>query len=155
MFRLADALDLEMPELPEDEGVTRVSIVSAGSAHAFADAKVRKWSIKESSDSLDIQDMLASGIWEDEDARKFYEDLPDLQVLVPGVFLESNPPKKIETIDESKEEEETEQKPADNETPTEEKVNEEPPPATSTPPATDDNDEPDVDPSELMEDALK
>lgn len=39
--RLADALDLEMPELPEDEGVTRVSIVSAGSAHAFADAKVK------------------------------------------------------------------------------------------------------------------
>ena len=53
--RLADALDLEMPELPEDEGVTRVSIVSAGSAHAFADAKVNlhvKW--KGSNDSRDI-----------------------------------------------------------------------------------------------------
>lgn len=103
--------------------------------------------------------MLASGIWEDEDARKFYEDLPDLQVLVPGVFLESNPPKKA---DESKEEEETEQKQVDNETPaapeTEEKVNEEQqeapsPPAPQTP--ADDNDEPDVDPSELMENALK
>lgn len=37
---LADALDMEMPELPEEEDVTRVSIVSAGASHAFADAKV-------------------------------------------------------------------------------------------------------------------
>ena len=37
---LADALDLEMPELPEEEGVTRVSIVSAGAAHAFSETKV-------------------------------------------------------------------------------------------------------------------
>lgn len=37
---LADALDMEMPKLPEEEDVTRVSIVSAGASHAFADAKV-------------------------------------------------------------------------------------------------------------------
>ncbi|KAG2224950.1 hypothetical protein INT45_000071 [Circinella minor] len=106
---LADALDLEMPELPEEEGVTRVSIVSAGAANAFSETK----------------ESLANGIWEDEDARKFYEDLPDLNVLVPGVFLESNPPKRTtdgdddaqnentseeKTIEEKKEESNTENK---------------------------------------------
>ena len=38
---------------------------------------------------------MANGIWEDEDARKFYEDLPDLRVLVPGVFLDSQATKKV------------------------------------------------------------
>ncbi|KAI7854822.1 armadillo-type protein [Circinella umbellata] len=80
--------DLEMPELPEEEGVTRVSIVSAGAANAFSETK----------------ESLANGIWEDEDARKFYEDLPDLNVLVPGVFLESNPPKRTTDGDEQEKE---------------------------------------------------
>ncbi|KAI9310910.1 hypothetical protein BX666DRAFT_2032401 [Dichotomocladium elegans] len=77
---LADNLDLEMPELPEEANVTHVSIVSAGASHAFADTK----------------EPLANGIWEDEDARKFYEDLPDLEVLVPGIFLETPASKRTE-----------------------------------------------------------
>ncbi|KAI9499281.1 armadillo-type protein [Zychaea mexicana] len=94
---LADALDLEMPELPEEEGVTRVSIVSAGAAHAFSDTK----------------ESLANGIWEDEDARKFYEDLPDLHVLVPGVFLESNPSKKTDGLGEGTEQNDKEETTSD------------------------------------------
>ncbi|KAI8142032.1 armadillo-type protein [Fennellomyces sp. T-0311] len=114
---LADALDLEMPELPEEEGVTRVSIVSAGSGNAFSDAK----------------ESVTNGIWEDEDARKFYEDLPDLRVLVPGVFLEQNPAKKAN--------EENATEPVAEAT-------------TSTPTTEPDEEGDDVDASELVDKAL-
>ncbi|KAI9278600.1 armadillo-type protein [Phascolomyces articulosus] len=127
---LADALDLEMPELPEEEGVTRVSIVSAGAAHAFSETKVKKKEYDES---------LANGIWEDEDARKFYEDLPDLHVLVPGVFLEPNPSKKLDGSgnETQNEKEESEEKVSSSTTATttttEEKSVPSSPPATSSP----------------------
>ncbi|CAO3598476.1 unnamed protein product [Absidia cylindrospora] len=76
---LADGLNEEMPDLPEDEGVTKVSIVSTSSGNTFADGK---------------ESGLGNSVWEDDDARKFYEDLPDLRVLVPGVFLDSQATKK-------------------------------------------------------------
>ncbi|KAI9031872.1 armadillo-type protein [Phycomyces nitens] len=75
---LAETLDVEMPDLPEDDNVAKVSIVSSGNNNAFADGKENN----------------GNGAFEDEDARKFYEDLPDLRVLVPGVFLESQLQKK-------------------------------------------------------------
>ncbi|KAF7727252.1 hypothetical protein EC973_007865 [Apophysomyces ossiformis] len=102
---LADALDLEMPDLPEDEGVTKVSIVSAGAGNAFSDAKLM---------SRILQDTLLNSIWEDDDARKFYEVLPDLRVLVPGVFLESQSQKKAADGNEAVEVD-TEKKKADEE----------------------------------------
>lgn len=70
---LSDALDMDMPDLPADEGLEKQSIVSANTANMFNDGK----------------ENLGNGIWEDEDARKFYEDLPDLRILVPDVFLDS------------------------------------------------------------------
>ncbi|KAI8096391.1 armadillo-type protein [Halteromyces radiatus] len=79
---LADGLDEEMPDLPEDEGVTKVSIVSTTSGSSFADGK---------------ETGLGNSVWEDDDARKFYEDLPDLRVLVPGVFLDSQTSTKKES----------------------------------------------------------
>jgi hypothetical protein len=38
---LADGLDEEMPDLPEEEDVTKVSIVSASSGNTFAEGKVK------------------------------------------------------------------------------------------------------------------
>ncbi|CAO3671679.1 unnamed protein product [Umbelopsis ramanniana] len=70
---IADALDVEMPELPDDDGTTKMSIISANGTNTFSEDK----------------DTVENGIWEDEDARSFYEKLADLKVLVPGVLLES------------------------------------------------------------------
>ncbi|CAO3628795.1 unnamed protein product [Cunninghamella echinulata] len=70
----ADGLDLELPDLPEDEDVTKVSVVNTNSGSSFANGK---------------ENQPGSSIWEDDDARKFYEDLPDLRVLVPAMFLDS------------------------------------------------------------------
>jgi regulator of nonsense transcripts 2 len=70
---MADALDIEMPELPDDDGTTKMSIISANGSNIFSDDR----------------DTVENGIWEDEDARSFYEKLADLKVLVPGVLLET------------------------------------------------------------------
>lgn len=42
IISLADALDIEMPELPEEEDVTRVSVVSGAAQPSSADAKVSR-----------------------------------------------------------------------------------------------------------------
>lgn len=92
---LSDALDLDMPDLPTDEAAAKQSIVSAHTGNMFNDGK----------------ENLGNGIWEDEDARKFYEDLPDLRILVPDVFLDSQhtsssaakPEENESTADESQE----------------------------------------------------
>ncbi|ORX47013.1 ARM repeat-containing protein [Hesseltinella vesiculosa] len=69
---LTDGLDLEMPDLPEEEGVTKVFVTST--ANSMAEGK---------------EFQLNNSVWEDDDARKFYEDLPDLGILVPGIFTET------------------------------------------------------------------
>ncbi|CAO3634305.1 unnamed protein product [Cunninghamella blakesleeana] len=95
---IADGLDLELPDLPEDEGVTKVSVINTSSGNTFANGK---------------ENQLGSSIWEDDDARKFYEDLPDLRVLVPGVFLDSqvNPKKDSENNQDTSNEIQKENKP--------------------------------------------
>jgi len=70
---MADALDVEMPELPDDDGTTKMSIISGNDSNTFSEDR----------------DANENGIWEDEDARSFYEKLADLKVLVPGVLLEA------------------------------------------------------------------
>ncbi|KAI9193580.1 armadillo-type protein [Polychytrium aggregatum] len=74
---LAEYLGTDMPELPEDEKITRVGgiIVPDGSKE------------KEEQDVVD-------GPWEDEEQKSFYENLIDLKLFVPGIFLESQPRKK-------------------------------------------------------------
>lgn len=90
VYRLSDALNVDMPDLPSDEAIAKQSIISSNSGNTFNDDKKN----------------LGNGIWEDEDARKFYEDLPNLFVLVPDVFLDSQQPKK--EVPEEKEEKEEE-----------------------------------------------
>ncbi|KAL9560274.1 hypothetical protein MBANPS3_000001 [Mucor bainieri] len=70
---LSDALDTDMPDLPTGDAAAKQSIVSANTGNMFNDGK----------------ENMGNGVWEDEDARKFYEDLPDLRILVPDVFLDS------------------------------------------------------------------
>lgn len=96
---LSDALDVDMPDLPTDEAATKQSIVSANTANMFSDGK----------------ENLGNGIWEDEDARKFYEDLPDLRILVPDVFLDSQQQPKKETTAETEAELEAELEKKDKE----------------------------------------
>ncbi|CAG8501990.1 5188_t:CDS:10 [Ambispora leptoticha] len=74
---LADALDLEMIDLPDDAGTTKISslVVREGT-------------------SVNEKEDIVSSIWEDEDARSFYETLIDLKTLVPGVLLEAKSSKK-------------------------------------------------------------
>ncbi|KAI8967877.1 armadillo-type protein [Mycotypha africana] len=72
---LSDTLDLDMPELPSiEEMEPKQSILSSNTGSSFND------------DGNDT----SNSIWEDEDARKFYQDLPDLRALVPDVFLDSD-----------------------------------------------------------------
>ncbi|RIA79977.1 armadillo-type protein [Glomus cerebriforme] len=83
---LADSLDLEMPILPEDDGTTKIggTIIRDGS---FTNEK---------------EDNFTSSIWEDEDARSFYENLIDLKTLVPGVLLEVKSSSKKDDADTEK-----------------------------------------------------
>ncbi|CAG8543409.1 15191_t:CDS:10, partial [Acaulospora morrowiae] len=77
---LADYLEVDMPDLPEDERTTKigVNIIRSGS------------SVNEKEDNFN------NSVWEDEDMRSFYETLIDLKTHVPGVLLESKPGKKDE-----------------------------------------------------------
>ncbi|KAG5557470.1 hypothetical protein RHGRI_007643 [Rhododendron griersonianum] len=73
---LAEALDMELPVLPEDGHTTRVTTgedtLSPGSG-------------KDSS--------VLEAMWDDEDTRAFYESLPDLRAFVPAVLLGEAEPK--------------------------------------------------------------
>ncbi|KAK9768056.1 mRNA decay protein [Basidiobolus ranarum] len=70
---LADGLDCDLPDLPEDEGTT----------------KITESMIKEGvSANSDDKENTGNGIWSDEDARLFYESLIDLKLVVPGILLD-------------------------------------------------------------------
>ncbi|KAI8927114.1 armadillo-type protein [Entophlyctis helioformis] len=68
---LSACLGVDMPELPEEENETRmgigISISDGKSGRGESDFK--------------------AGIWEDEDAKAFYEKILDLQHQVPGILL--------------------------------------------------------------------
>lgn len=109
---LADALGEEMPDLKEKDssanaGDGAIGLVKAG-------------------DYLRGQGD-GPGIWEDEEERRFYENLIDLKDRVPGILLEEGKKKKTDNDDqvgrkvESKPEEETKDKP---ETPADAKTTE-------------------------------
>ncbi|CAJ0753201.1 10510_t:CDS:10, partial [Entrophospora sp. SA101] len=74
---LADFLDIEMPDLPDEEGITKMSTI-----------------IRDGTSTTEKEETFTSSIWEDEDARSFYENLIDLKTLVPGVLLEVKSNKK-------------------------------------------------------------
>ncbi|TGZ85719.1 ARM repeat-containing protein [Ascodesmis nigricans] len=75
---LADALGVEMPELRDDKDEeSKDSIIREGG-------------------SMFNREEGKSGIWEDEDQRRFYEDLVDLKIRVPPILLEDGKKKKQE-----------------------------------------------------------
>ena len=75
-YRLAEALDMQPPVMPEDGHTTRVTSGEDGISSASG---------KDSS--------VVEPIWDDEDARTFYECLPDLRfvflqnIAVANIFI--------------------------------------------------------------------
>lgn len=102
---VADILGVEMPDLPDernDDGA-KDSIIREGSSMFASRGEDGK-----------------SGVWEDEDQRRFYEDLIDLKIRVPAILLEDGKKKKKDG--DGKVEEET--KPAEDEEKKEDKAQE-------------------------------
>ncbi|KAF8477425.1 armadillo-type protein [Kalaharituber pfeilii] len=84
---VSDVLGMEMPDLPaetEDSGAGDSIIRESGSIFAARGEEGR------------------AGIWEDEDQKKFYEDLVDLKNRVPGILLEDGKRKKVAEGEEDK-----------------------------------------------------
>jgi regulator of nonsense transcripts 2 len=83
---MADALDQDFPDLPEDDVSTSIGLSVLG-------RKVR---------GDDDKDKV-EGVWEDDDAKQFYEVLIDLQVMVPSIAMPPNQKKTTETATEEHE----------------------------------------------------
>ena len=79
---MADALGVEMPDLKEKDSSANAGDGSIGLIKAGEYLRGR-------SDG--------PGIWEDEDERRFYENLIDLKDRVPGILLEDATKKKVDT----------------------------------------------------------
>lgn len=79
---LASALGVEMPDLSEKE-----------SSNAGADSSI---GLVKTGEYLRGQ-ADGAGIWEDEEERRFYENLTDLKERVPGILLEDGKKKKTDT----------------------------------------------------------
>lgn len=87
---VADALGVEMPELADEKNDdAKDSIIREGTSMFASKGEEGK-----------------SGIWEDDDQRKFYEDLIDLKVRVPAILLEDGKKKKKDSEEEAKPSEE-------------------------------------------------
>lgn len=78
---LADVLGLDMPELKDSEA-------SNGNANGSIGIVKAGEYLRGQGDG--------AGIWQDEDERRFYENLADLKGKVPGILLEDGKKKKIE-----------------------------------------------------------
>lgn len=79
---LADTLGLDMPELKDGDGTNATNNGSIGIVKAGE-------YLRGHGDG--------AGIWQDEDERRFYENLADLMGKVPGILLEDGKKKKPET----------------------------------------------------------
>uniref|UniRef100_A0A8C4X967 Regulator of nonsense transcripts 2 n=1 Tax=Erpetoichthys calabaricus TaxID=27687 RepID=A0A8C4X967_ERPCA len=71
---LADLLDENMPELPQDKTVQEEH---GPGIDIFTPGKPGEYDLE-------------GGIWEDEDARNFYENLIDLKAFVPAILFKDN-----------------------------------------------------------------
>ncbi|XP_018602826.1 regulator of nonsense transcripts 2 isoform X2 [Scleropages formosus] len=71
---LADLLDENMPELPQDKTVQEEH---GPGIDIFTPGKPGEYEME-------------GGIWEDEDARNFYENLVDLKAFVPAILFKDN-----------------------------------------------------------------
>ena len=81
---LADAIGGEMPDLKDSEDA------SAAGNGGIGLVKTGEYLRGEGD---------GAGIWEDEDERRFYENLVDLKGKVPGMLLEDGKKKKVDTDD--------------------------------------------------------
>jgi regulator of nonsense transcripts 2 len=82
---LAELLNKDMPQLPEDSHTTRID---SGTSLQ---------------NSVEKENPQVESIWQDEDTRSFYENLPELRVLVPAVLFGESDPKEKEKEKEAKE----------------------------------------------------
>eukprot|EP01116_Phalansterium_solitarium_P000218 TRINITY_DN10128_c0_g1_i1.p1 TRINITY_DN10128_c0_g1~~TRINITY_DN10128_c0_g1_i1.p1 ORF type:complete len:1390 (-),score=694.08 TRINITY_DN10128_c0_g1_i1:248-4417(-) len=73
---LADLLGKSLPSLPEDPATTRIEAVTATSGVVVKDTAA-----------------LSEPLFDDEETRSFYEDLPDLRAVLPGVLFGDAQPK--------------------------------------------------------------
>ncbi|MGH0165810.1 UNVERIFIED_CONTAM: hypothetical protein FKN15_051066 [Acipenser sinensis] len=71
---LADLLDENMPELPQDKTVQEEH---GPGIDIFTPGKPGEYDLE-------------GGIWEDEDARNFYENMDDLKAFVPAILFKDN-----------------------------------------------------------------
>ncbi|CAI8584077.1 unnamed protein product [Vicia faba] len=74
-LKLAEALDMQPPVMPEDGHTTRLT------------------SGEETVSSASGKDSSVEPVWDDEDTRAFYECFPDLRAFVPAVLLGETEPK--------------------------------------------------------------
>jgi regulator of nonsense transcripts 2 len=79
---MADALGVDMPDLKEKDSAASAGDGSIGLIKAGEYLRGRTD---------------GPGIWEDEDERRFYENLIDLKDRVPGILLEEAKKKKVDT----------------------------------------------------------
>lgn len=107
---LADLLDENMPELPQDKTVQEgayewrplrvsssvTSLLFFWGVYALMLFSVTS-SLPDHGPGIDIftpgkpgEYDLEGGIWEDEDARNFYENLVDLKAFVPAILFKDN-----------------------------------------------------------------
>ncbi|EDO46900.1 predicted protein, partial [Nematostella vectensis] len=73
---LADVLDEDMPDLPQDELIQQCE--GSSTVDIFNPFKNQEYDGE-------------SGIWEDEDYRVFYENLKDLKASLPGILYKEDP----------------------------------------------------------------
>lgn len=84
---LCDILGSDMPELPEKDAV------DSGQSSSIGLVKTGEYLRGQGE---------GAGIWEDEEERRFYENLADLKGKVPAVLLEDGKKKKAEAEDQAK-----------------------------------------------------
>ncbi|KAG8626359.1 hypothetical protein KVT40_005304 [Elsinoe batatas] len=89
---LADALGADMPDLAEKESA------NAGGDGGIGLVKTGEY-LRGQTDG--------AGIWEDDEERRFYENMIDLRERVPGILLEDPKKKKADGVEEVKKDEKT------------------------------------------------
>lgn len=77
---LAELLDEDMPDLPEDQLEEREEL---GTVNIFTPVRGVEYDSE-------------NGLWEDEDTRTFYENVKDLKVLVPQILFKETPTSSIQ-----------------------------------------------------------
>jgi regulator of nonsense transcripts 2 len=81
MIQLAELMDKDLPELPDEDKTTRVVSQSSENTGATGDSGA----------SADADTGTEESLWDDEDTKILYETLPDLKDMVPLVLLGINP----------------------------------------------------------------